>query len=246
MDGTRPSAAEAYWRLPLRWNQATWEDRKRQRVFCGSLMDFFEARPDLFDHRRRALDLAYACQSLDWMFLTKRPHLIRTLLQAAEPSGQMGEIYPSYLDVFEQETPRHFWLGTTCEDQEWADRRIPRLEETNAALRFLSCEPLLGPLDLSGHLKRGGIGWVIVGGESNQGGARARPMEMGWVEEIVGACRQYRVPVFVKQLGDNAVADERLFPLKMLNHHGRDPEEWPEWLRVREVPAVRKIDDVFG
>lgn len=95
------------------------------------------------------------------------------------------------------------WCGVSVENQKWADIRIPSLLDTPAAVRFLSCEPLLGPVRLHTSLMVGiaceppdGIGWVIVGGESGPG---HRPMDIGWLEAIVAQCRDAGVPVFVKQ-----------------------------------------------
>lgn len=109
------------------------------------------------------------------------------------------------------------WLGTSVEDQRWADVRIPELLATPAAVRFVSCEPLLGPLDLEwcagiNAIARdwaggpgGGTGaphpllnWVIVGGESGPG---AGPCDVAWVRSVVSQCRAAGVAVFVKQLG---------------------------------------------
>jgi protein gp37 len=106
------------------------------------------------------------------------------------------------------------WLGTSVENQRWADIRIPKLHETPAAVRFLSCEPqpLLGPIDLTTALDRmdyvgddgrsaiyrDAIGWVIVGGES---GHHARPMDPAWVRSIRDQCAGSGVPFFFKQWG---------------------------------------------
>jgi hypothetical protein len=115
------------------------------------------------------------------------------------------------------------WLGTSVEDQAAADARIPALLETPAAIRFLSCEPLLGPVDLRRYLSSGGVtcancgdgtpgaccgspmkvedasvDWVIIGGESGQ---RARPFDIAWARDLIRQCRDAGVKVFVKQLG---------------------------------------------
>jgi protein gp37 len=91
----------------------------------------------------------------------------------------------------------HIWLGTSVESQEYLSRAelVARLP---SAVRFLSCEPLIGPLDLGGVLGGSAVNWVIVGGES---GARARPMDPSWVEEIRRRCTAARVPFFFKQWG---------------------------------------------
>lgn len=112
------------------------------------------------------------------------------------------------------------WLGVSVENADVEDR-IEKLRRVPAAVRFLSCEPLLGPLagiDLTG------IGWVIVGGESGPG---ARPMGIQWARSIVQQCQRSGVPVFVKQLGSV------IGPGK-----GSNFEFWPEDLRIREFPVV--------
>ncbi len=102
----------------------------------------------------------------------------------------------------------NIWLGVSVENQETADERIPLLCDTPAAVRFLSCEPLLGPVDVGLYLTRkhifgydplGGIDWVIVGGESGRG---ARPMHPEWARAIRDKCAIAGVPYFFKQWGE--------------------------------------------
>lgn len=118
----------------------------------------------------------------------------------------------------------NIWLGTSVEHQAAADKRIPMLLDTPAHVRFLSCEPLLGPVDLmplqiQHYAPDRRIDWVIVGGES---GDKRREMDMRWMAEIVGHCRASGVPVFVKQ--DSAPKSE---------DRGRIPDD----LWVRQYPA---------
>lgn len=94
------------------------------------------------------------------------------------------------------EWPDNVWMGVSVENQYWADRRIPVLTKVPAKVRFLSCEPLLKPIDLSNHLA--GIHWVITGGES---GPRARRCNPEWMRNIRDQCRQSGVEFFLKQLG---------------------------------------------
>jgi protein gp37 len=148
------------------------------------------------------------------------------------------------------ETPLpHVWLGTSVEDQKAAEARIPALLDTPAAIRFLSCEPLLEPLDLLDGLRTRQLHWVIAGGES---GPHARPCDLQWLRNLAVQCRAHRVPLFIKQLGsaayDSAVVSARVgrgrtavgpwelgrVPLK--HPKGGDPEEWPAGLRLREWP----------
>lgn len=140
------------------------------------------------------------------------------------------------------------WLGVSVENQEAADERIPLLLQTPAAVRFLSCEPLLERVDLNrvprlSHpcapsLNGRGIGWVIVGGESGPG---ARPCELAWIRSIVDQCRAAGVPAFVKQLGATPIRqteDDQLWHIER-DRKGGDMNEWPPDLRVREFPEAR-------
>jgi protein gp37 len=113
-------------------------------------------------------------------------------------------------------------IGTSVESDRYARRRVDQLRATPAALRFISAEPLLGPL----HLDLTGIDWLIVGGESGPG---ARPMELSWALDLVESARAAGVPVFIKQLGTVWAAG---------HGKGNRPEEWPENLRIREFPPA--------
>lgn len=203
--GERQRTSADNWKQPLRWNRKLEGTGRRERVFCASLADVFdnqvppEWRADLFDLIRRT-------PNLDWLLLTKRPMNIRKMLPA-----DWGYGYPNV------------WLGTTAENQEQADARIPHLLATPAAVRFVSCEPLLGPVDLgrvsytegggthldalrgkhgvpgvwSGPGKR--LDWVICGGESGPG---ARPMHPDWARSLRDQCQAAGVPFFFKQWGE--------------------------------------------
>ena len=127
------------------------------------------------------------------------------------------------------------WLGTSVED-EAVKGRIDDLAATPAAVRFLSCEPLLGPL---AKMNLTGIHWVIIGGESGHG---ARPMNTQWAEDIIEQCRNAGVACFVKQLGarpyEPATGPKGWnTPLPQRSVKGGDPSEWPPQLRVREHPT---------
>lgn len=174
------------WKDPLAWNrrsqaQQTLFAGERPRVFCASLADIFdkdappEWRADLFG-------LVAATPYLDWLLLTKRPQNIKDML----PSD-WGDGWPNV------------WLGTTVENQEEANRRVPHLLQVPARVRFLSCEPLLGPVSLrwlGEYDAARQIHWVIIGGESGSG---FRPMSMEWVAGLRVQCRDANVPVFFKQ-----------------------------------------------
>lgn len=116
-------------------------------------------------------------------------------------------------------------VGTSVESGRYV-RRVDQLREIPAALRFISAEPLIGPL--AGDLDLAGIDWLIVGGES---GAGARPVELDWIRDLVGTARAANVPVFVKQLG-TAWAGGR--------GKGNHPQAWPADLRIREFPLAQR------
>lgn len=118
----------------------------------------------------------------------------------------------------------NIWCGVSAEDQPRYDERKEDLRNTPAAVHFFSFEPLLGAI-VGNYFGE----WAIVGGESGKG---ARPMQREWAESIVRQCKNVGVAVFVKQLG-SAYADA-----KLKNTKGGDMNEWPETLRVREMPAT--------
>lgn len=248
-------ASEAMWREPEKWNRKAQSAGVRSRVFCASLADVFENRLDLDLLRVRLFDLIRRTPMLDWQLLTKRPECVQVCLQRAEihaRSTHLGEVDGSSLELISNWlygfAPTNVWLGTTVEDQKRADERIPALLNAPARIRFLSCEPLLGRIDLQSASFNGadslvsleGIHWVIVGGES---GAHARQCSVEWIDDILHQCRQARVPCFIKQLGKNSGHNPEgtyFQRIGFIHSKGGDPAEWPDNLRVREMPEVLK------
>jgi protein gp37 len=180
----------AHWRQPERWNLEAERDGVRRRVFCASMADLFENRRDLDDARERLWRIIEATPWLDWLLLTKRPQHI-------------GRLAP-----WRGAWPRNVWLGITAETQRWARERLPLLLQHDAAIHFVSCEPLLGPIDLSAWLagdKAAGSGhnhvlqWVIAGGES--GSAKARPMNPQWATDLRDQCEAAGAAFHFKQWG---------------------------------------------
>lgn len=201
---------------PLRW-------RRPRRVFVNSMSDLFhEQVPDAFIDRVFAV-MALA-QGQTFQVLTKRPERMRAYFARPDAEEWVADhIYAAPMRESAQWVAAgrgrvspawplpNVWLGVSVENERWAEARVPVLVETPAAVRFLSCEPLLGPLDLNRWLGRlpvdwrtnpdpvePPIDWVIVGGES---GPRARPMDLAWVRAIRDQCRRAGVPLFIKQLG---------------------------------------------
>ncbi len=133
---------DKHWNEPLRWNKKAEAAGVRHRVFCASMADVFEDRRDLDAERARLWELIEATPWLDWQLLTKRPQNVLRL--AAD----------SWLSAW----PSNAWVGTTVEDQQRADERIPELLAVPAPVRFLSCEPMLGPVDIERYLYLMGAG----------------------------------------------------------------------------------------
>jgi protein gp37 len=117
------------------------------------------------------------------LLLTKRPQNIRKLAP------------------WREDWPANVWLGTTAESQAEVEKRLPFLLSVPAVVRFLSCEPLLGPLNLRGWFRKEGfhsIDWIIAGGESGGG---SRPMHPDWVRSLLAQCQTFNVPFHFKQWG---------------------------------------------
>lgn len=148
---------------------------KPQLVFCASMADFFEDHPGIVEARAKAWDLIRECPNLHFQLLTKRPENIAPMLPADWGAG-----WPNV------------WLGASIED--WSVReRADRLREIEAAVRFISYEPALGPLQ---GMNLEGIDWVIYGGES---GAGFRPDDRQWARDMRTQCMREGVAFFYKQ-----------------------------------------------
>ncbi|MBW7886333.1 MAG: phage Gp37/Gp68 family protein [Caldilineaceae bacterium] len=204
-DAPRRRTSASNWAKPRAWNDQAGvfmaKHGRRQRVFCASLADVFDNavdpawRADLFA-------LIQATPALDWLLLTKRIGNVHSLLPEHITGGEL---------------PNNVWLGATITSQAEADRDIPKLLSVPARVRFLSMEPLLGPVDLERPrpgpdldqgggskicqpwLIQSGIDWVIVGGESGPG---ARPMHPDWARSLRDQCAAAGVPYLFKQWGE--------------------------------------------
>lgn len=189
---------------PLRW-------KKPRRIFVNSMSDLFHNDvPDKYIAEVFAV-MALAPQHT-FQILTKRHGRMRSLLSAGDFQTAVAEHMLALTD--EERLPDvgdpfplpNVWLGVSTEDQKWADVRIPALLDTPAAVRFISAEPLLGPIDLRDHLPHftdlgspPSLDWVIVGGES---GHNARPMHPAWATSLRDQCAAAEVPFLFKQWGE--------------------------------------------
>lgn len=186
---------------------------ERRAARLGRRQTVFPSMCDPFDPEVPPAWLAdflgtiHASQHLTWLLLTKRPQCWRAQLEIIE--GMASEANPVHGFVrgwLAGRTSANVWVGTSVEDQPRADERIPLLLQIPAKVRFLSCEPLLGELDLMDYMAQmyGGfsrIDWVICGGES---GPRSRPMRLEWARSMRDQCGLVDVPFFFKQWGEYA------------------------------------------
>ncbi len=174
---TRRFFGEKHWQEPLKWNLAAQQSRQRARVFCASMADVFEDNPALESERQKLWLLIGETPWLDWQILTKRPENVLHMVP------------------WHKEWPENVWIGTSIENEAAADKRLSYLQEIPAIVRFLSCEPLLGPVN---HLDLSNIHWVIAGGES---GPNYRPVEAAWIRDLRDQCLEAGVAFFFKQWG---------------------------------------------
>lgn len=222
----RRRTSEANWRQPRKWNADARKAGERRRVFCASLADVFEDRPELVAWRADLITLIYGTPHLDWLLLTKRPENWRNAIDEA-CEYKHGDTWQSRWT--QGEAPDNVWIGTTVENQEMADKRIPELLKIPARVRFLSVEPLLEPIDLrlvvhflGGSMavkdKARDLHWVIVGGES---GPNARTMQLSWPRSLRDQCKEAGIPFFFKQ-------HSGLRPGNACILDGREWKEFPE------------------
>ncbi len=211
---------------PLKWKEP-------RLIFTCSWSDWFIEDADAW--RPEAWDIINRTPRHTYQILTKRPERI-----TAHLPGDWGDGYPNV------------WLGVSAENQALFDMRVSILSNIPATVRFVSAEPLLGPIRILEPLSSyptfddpgncgepifWGMDWIIVGGESgNEAGRyRYRPCNTEWIAKIIGDCKEKhtRTPVFVKQLGTHLAKQ-----LNCKDRHGGNIEEWPTYLQFREMPVL--------
>ena len=263
---TRKCTSASNWIKPLQWNRRAEAEGVRYRVFCASLADVFDNevptgwRVDLFDLIRQT-------PHLDWLLLTKRIGNVEQMLNKAADHACISVGSTPLMKWIERwadgdVAPPNVWLGATVVNQDEADRDVPKLLNTPAAVRFLSIEPMLGPITLldpdddDGEPRvnwlRGfdgsdpgipALDWIIAGGES---GPQARPSHPDWFRSLRDQCVNAGVPFLFKQWGEwhplgQAMADG------CINAKG-SPRSWHQFEdceaveNVGKVPAGRMLD----
>src|ERR1700761_1593677 len=218
-----------YWKQPLKWNEeAAYADLnhsferdglgknlgpyQRPRVFCASMADWLDDEVPI-EWLADLLKLIYETPNLDWLLLTKRPQnwkprleAVGKYLQRVDPTVDFVWWWQHW--IIERTVPANIYIGTSVEDQQRADERIPELLQIPANVWFLSCEPLLeavhlrraaNPAHIKGNVQLEGIHWVICGGESGPG---ARPMHPDWARSLRDQCQAAGVPFLFKQWGE--------------------------------------------
>jgi len=221
---------------PLHW-------RKPRRIFVNSMSDIFHPqvpqafRTEVFDIMcswrwpSKAAQREGDTEDLvdpghTFQILTKRPENITPWLEWVDefcPGDSAFQVVFDNPFGGPPRIPKHIHLGVTVENQQAAAERIPRLLDTPAAVRFISVEPMLSPIDLRKYYEDMKISWVIVGAETGPG---RRPCKLEWVRDIITQCDDANVPIFIKQLSINGKVS-------------KDPAEWPEWARRREYPKAK-------
>ena len=159
--------------LPISW-------KRPRRIFVNSMSDLFHEQ-STFEFAARCFDTMLRADWHDYQILTKRP-------------GKMAEFSGLFKEYYGGVVPNHIWMGTSIESREFVPR-IKELRRVKCRTRFISFEPLIGPV---GKVNLKGIDWVIIGGES---GPNFRPVKQRWIEELISQCKDQDVAVFFKQWG---------------------------------------------
>jgi protein gp37 len=211
VSGPRRFFGEKHWKQLIHWDAQAAHRGVPHKVFVNSMADLFEDRRDLDQWREKLFQIIDKTPFLIYQLLTKRADCIQRLV----PVKWMENAWPA-----------NVWMGVTAENQRRWDERVPLLRKLNAKVKWVSAEPLLTDIVDGYH----GIDWVVVGGESGVG---ARRMAPEWANNILVRCTSAGVKYFMKQKGA-VLASE----LGCKEKSGKDPSEWPAWMRVQEFPEV--------
>lgn len=195
-----------------------WLNGLRRKIFVGDLGDIFSADVTNEFIKDEIINIATgpAGSRHDFQLLTKQPK------RMAKFARWLSEPWPD-----------NIWVGTSITTAT-VHKRIQDLREVPAKVRFLSLEPLVGDHQLKPEMLEG-IHWIIIGGESNQGEFVGRDFQIEWVRSLIPICQKMGIALFVKQMGSNAFESD--VRLDLVDSHGGDWAEWPEDVRIRQLPA---------
>lgn len=224
----------------LMWPLKRW-GRKPSRIFVNSLADVFHDDVPT-DMIARAFAVMVAVPQHTFQLLTKRHGRMRSLLNSeafwTEVSAELARLWRTDFVAPLRSIPPWVWVGVSVESQQWAEPRLTALLDVPAQVRWVSAEPLLGPLNLSPWLSgrvRSPIAWLVGGGES---GPKARRCDPDWLRVLRDDCASAGVAYFNKQLGTVWAKANGA------DSHGGDPAFWPVDLAVREYPTRQaEIED---
>lgn len=201
------------WKMPMRLERKAVKENRRVRLFCASMSDVFEDHPTWLAPRDWLITLIEMTPHIDWLLLTKRP-------------GNMVRFTRSR---WSGDWPKNVWAGTSGGTQKSFDENTAELKDVPAAVKFVSCEPLLASTRLGNTVDW--LHWVIGGGES---GPNARECDVQWMLDLGAECKEAGIPFFPKQLGSKPVF--RGAPYEILTPKGGDLDELPAAIRKREHP----------
>jgi protein gp37 len=196
--------SDMYWKKLSSWNRKAAKRTEPTLVFCGSLCDVLDTNAPA-GQRDRLWSAIAETPALTWLLLTKR-------------EGNLDLLPPTF--------PSNLWLGMTAENQEYLLRRGNALSKVKAAIRFLSVEPMLSPIDLRKLDDPKAIDWVICGCESKAG---RRPMDIQWARDLKNQCAELGIRFFMKQAEIRGEVTD-------------DIEKFPEDLRVRQYPLATAVN----
>lgn len=207
LDPTIVKRSKSTFKDPLKWNEP-------RLVFTCSWSDFFIEEAD--EWRAEAWEIIKQTPHLTYQILTKRPERI---LQCLPEDWKEG-----YKNV---------WLGISAENQDTFDKRMLIFQGVRARKKFVSFEPLLGPIKVGALMHANYIDWAIIGGESGNdtGRYKYRPCEPHWISHLIRTCQMFEIPVFVKQMGTHIAKH-----LGLKSRHGNNMSEWPASWQIREFP----------
>lgn len=214
---------DKHWNAPLKWDAAARAAGVMKYVFCMSMGDWAEGRPDQAPHRARLWELQAKTTNIIWLMLTKRSQLIRKL---------------SPQDPADPSRPRR-WFGVTAENQRWFDLRWSHLREVDSPIYWISAEPMFGPITLpNSFLDLGPRAWIIAGGAT---GGHAQPTHPEWFAYLRDQCLEAGVVFHFKQHGEwvpgTMIEGQKRYPTKVFSN-GKWESCSDDWITEKDQGTI--------